>query len=36
MRGRPARECSTFGREDFIRVPFPAARITTCNDTRLS
>src|SRR5262249_6292786 len=30
MSGRPARGCSTFGRADFIRVPFPAARMTTC------
>ena len=26
---RPASRCSTFGRGDFIRVPLPAARITT-------
>src|SRR5439155_22187294 len=28
MRGRPPAGCSTFAREDFSRVPFPAARIT--------
>ena len=28
--GRPAIECSTFGRLDFIRVPWPAAKTTTC------
>src|SRR5688500_4972355 len=26
----PATVCSTFGRADFIRVPLPAARMTTC------
>src|SRR5215212_5383868 len=28
--GRPATECSTLGRDDFIRVPFPAASTSTC------
>src|SRR2546425_10939872 len=28
MRARPPAGCSTFAREDFSRVPFPAARIT--------
>src|SRR5438128_2567056 len=28
--GRPAIGCRTLGRRDFIRVPWPAARITTC------
>src|SRR5262245_22326771 len=27
--GRPARGCSTLGRSDFMRLPWPAARITT-------
>src|SRR4051812_18132044 len=27
--GRPASGCSTFGKSDFIRLPWPAARITT-------
>src|SRR5919204_6321707 len=31
MSGSPATRCRTFGRADFIRVPLPAARITTCN-----
>jgi hypothetical protein len=25
----PAARCKTFGSDDFIRVPFPAARMTT-------
>ena len=28
--GRPAIVCSTFGSADFMRLPSPAARITTC------
>jgi bifunctional UDP-N-acetylglucosamine pyrophosphorylase/glucosamine-1-phosphate N-acetyltransferase len=28
--GRPAMGCSTFGSADFIRVPWPAASMTTC------
>src|SRR3546814_19909494 len=29
--GLPAMGCSTLGRSDFMRVPFPAARITTAS-----
>jgi len=29
MSDNPAIWCRTFGARDFIRVPFPAARITT-------
>jgi hypothetical protein len=32
---RPARRCSTFGRAERIRVPLPAAMITTFNTMRL-
>src|SRR5262249_49940734 len=33
--GRPATRWSTFGRADFMRVPLPAARMTTCVSTIL-
>src|SRR6478672_3134461 len=30
MSGSPATRCRTLGSADFMRVPFPAARMTTC------
>src|SRR5690554_4650938 len=31
MSGRPPSRCSTFGTDDFIRVPWPAARTMTAS-----